>query len=59
MRSHEQQVGLASTQDGDDESINGAAAPSAATYGATHVGRFAILERIGAGGMGEVFAAYD
>ncbi len=59
MWSHEQQVGLASTEDGDDESITRAAASSAATYGATHVGRFVILDRIGAGGMGEVFAAYD
>jgi len=25
----------------------------------THVGRFVVLERVGAGGMGEVYAAYD
>ena len=45
--------GLATTEGGNDEPL---AAP---TQPASRIGRFALLERIGAGAMGEVFAAYD
>jgi len=46
---------LASTE-ADDAEPSAAAAP---TQPATRIGRFALLERIGAGAMGEVYAAYD
>ena len=47
---------LASTEADDAEP---SAAPAQPAQPATRIGRFALLERIGAGAMGEVFAAYD
>jgi predicted Ser/Thr protein kinase len=53
MSDHDHWDELTSTEADDAEPSATPAQP------ATRIGRFAILERIGAGAMGEVFAAYD
>jgi tRNA A-37 threonylcarbamoyl transferase component Bud32 len=51
---------LAATEADDAEPSAAPAQPAQpAQPAATRIGRFALLERIGAGAMGEVFAAYD